>query len=200
MANFIKPNSYISTLINAGADAMRNLYYVEFTGSEIDNNEVVKTGLTVRNKDFSFSGLTHDVDTQTFMTVSIDLPKASISGTKEITLNFRVDANWKVYQYLLTQQAKTMVGNLGFAANDVPDPTKGGFDVNVYALDETINKSEQLDPSEQEKHFTKMYTFKYCWIKSLNGLQFNYNSPTPQTVTAQIGFWDFEDPQNLLEG
>lgn len=198
MASFAQPNTYINTLISAGADAMKNLYYIEFTGSLIDNDENTKVGLTVRNRDFSFPGLTHGTDTQSFMTVSVDFPKAEITGDKTLTLNFRVDSNWDAYKYLLKQQAVTSVANLGFAANDVPKAENGGVTINVYALDDPITDKNQLDPDAQKTNFKKMYEFKYCWVKSLTGLTFSYNNATPQTVSASIGFWDFKDPQNLL--
>lgn len=199
MAFLNQPNNYISSLISAGSDAQVNLYYVEISSRLSDNDDFLKTGLKVRNKDFSFPGFTHGTYTVNYMTTSANFPSAQMTGTKEFTLNLRVDANWEVYNFLLQQQARTSAGTLAFATNSVPDATEGGMEISVYALDKVLEDADYLDPTDQSG-FTLMYKFKYCWIKSIAPISFSYDGSTPITAQATIAFFDVEDAQNLLLG
>ena len=196
MATLTSPNTYIDSLINAGADHQTNLYYIEINTNLTDSDDNLKTALKVRNANFNFSGFTQPTYSVHYMTTSVNLPSATFSGEKSFTLQFRIDANYDTYKALLNQQARTSIGNLAFAAGDIPDYSEGGMDITVYALTEPLTDSPPVDPTELEG-FKKLYHFKRCWISQLSPLSYNYNGSTALTVTATIRFQDMEDVQNL---
>ena len=198
MATLNNPSTYIESLIEAGSDAQTNLFYIEISSNLTDSDELLKTGLKVRNRDFNFPGFTQGSYTVNYMTTSVNFPSAQITGTKELTFNIRIDANYEVYSFLLQQQARTSVGNLAFATNNVPEVLEGGMEITVYALDKALTDAEYLDPSDTSG-FTLMYKFKYCWIKNIQPLSFNYDGSSPLVAQVTVGFFDLEDAQNLLE-
>jgi len=193
--------SFISDLIQVGADAMTNLYFIEFSGSLMNHDENLKIGLRVRSKDFTPPTFTYSASKNTvhYMTTSVDLPLSVVSGDKSLTFNFRVDSNYRLYEFLLRQQAMTSNANLGFANTDVHDSSNGGFKVDVYAFDRSKSSDIEAycDPSDTEA-YTKLYSFDYCWIKSISGLNFSYDNTEPESVTVNVGFFTYDDPMNLL--
>jgi len=194
-------NTYLNELISVGSDAMTNLYKVEFSGGLLDTEySDLPVALKVRNKDFHPPVFSQDQkNTVSYMTVSVDFPKAVISGTKELTFNFRLDENYRVYQYLLKQQSVTAMGNLGFVTNGVPDSADGGFKISVYAFDRSLsNNEEQIGDPTNDECYRKMYEFNHCWIKKITGLKYSYNTTDAETLTVTVGFFDFDDPSNLL--
>lgn len=194
-------NTYLSELISVGADAMTNLYKVEFSGGLLDGEySDLPVALKVRNKDFTPPTFSQDQkNTVHYMTTSVDLPKSVVSGTKELTFKFRLDSNYRVYSFLLKQQSATGMANLGFATNGVPDSVDGGFKVAVYAFDRSLsNDIEALADPTEDDCYRKMYEFRHCWIKKLSGLDYSYDNSNPEVLTVTVGFFDFDDPMNLL--
>lgn len=188
-------NTYLKSLIDTGSDAMRNLYLVEFFGKSIE--DIAEEVLKVRNQDFTPPSFTQTTATKSYLTVDVDVPVAEITGEKAFSLTFRLDSNYSVYKYLLEQQAATLSGNEGWAINEVPDSdTSYGFSVRVRAFDRSI-KGAAADPNNYEE-YSVLYEFRHCWIKSLTGFSYTYNSNTPLTIKADIGFMDYDDPMNLL--
>ena len=202
-------NSYLSTLINAGADAMTNLYFIKFRGGYVDNDPNLSMALTVRAQNISLPKPTHPVNTINFMTVSLDTPKADIGLDKTFSITFRLDSNYGVYKYLLKQQAETSIPNLGFATNRTPDEStltgadgsNYGLTVSVYAANNEILNTDQEAPEldASTNRYSKLYEFRHCWISAITPIgAYDYDSSNPLTVTATFFFYDYDDPQSLL--
>lgn len=188
----------LTSLINAGADAMSNLFYIRFHADLPDSNKILDTGLTIRSGGFtppSFTQPTHSVH---YMTTSADLPSTAVEGSKQFDITFRTDANYDLYKWLKKQQSVTSIGNLAYASNDVPGYPGRGLMITVYAMDEPLTDTNQVDPDRMEDTFKKMWEFKYCWVAHISEPSYTYGSSDPITVTATFRFWDFTDPMNLL--
>ena len=97
-----KSSEYINDLINAGADAMQNLYYLEFSGNNIDP---IKDNLKVRVSGFKPITASQGKHTVNYLTVSMDMPTAGFTLDKTASFTFRLDNNYKLYEYLLAQQS-----------------------------------------------------------------------------------------------
>jgi len=186
-------NTYLSKLIDAGSDAMKNLYLVEFSGGIFTDDMV--TALKVRNQDFTPPTFTQAKDTKDYLTVSVDVPGAGITGDKSFSLNIRLDSEYRIYAALLKQQSFTMSGNDGWAVNEVPnsDAANAGFTVTVKAYQKTAGLS-----ADDEESYKPMYVFRHCWIKGLEPLSYTYGSNSPLAIRANISFMDFDDPKKLL--
>lgn len=185
-------SQHIKSLIEAGSDAMKNLFYLEFQGGLLED---ISQSLKVRVDGFKPPQATQGTNPVNFMTMSLDLPTADISIDKSLSFSFRVDDNYNVYKYLLAQQSATMNGNIGYAINRVPDnsDTDYGFTIHAYAYDRTLGES-----IDDEANYRKIYSFRYCWIPSMSGLTYNYDSNSVEKLTVNVKFWDYDDPQNLL--
>lgn len=184
--------TYINSLIKAGSDVMHNLYFLKFSGCLIED---ISTALTVRVQDFTPPVFTMGNDEKHYLTTSVSLPSASISGDKSLSFTFRLDSNYQVYEYLLKQQSSTLTGNIGWAINRVPKDVEaeGGLIITAYAFDRSLG-----DNPDEEENYSKLYTFKYCYITGLSGLAYSYDNVSPLTIKADIKFLDYEDPMNLL--
>lgn len=189
---------YIKTLIDAGADAMSNLYYVEFLlGNESETSEGNNLGLTVRSGEFNPpSAFTHAADNEIhFITSSLKVPTASYSGDRSFDVSFRLDENYKLYSYLKALQAKTANIATGFAGMFVPgesveDDDTDYFDIKVYAFKANSNPEYTSDTSAAGykgylgENKILMYHFQRCWITKIGGLEYSYESSSPLTITA----------------
>lgn len=185
-------NQYIKNLIAAGADAMKNLYYLEFRGSLLED---VSQSLKVRVSDFKPPTASQGTNSVNYLTVGLDFPSTSISIDKTISFTFRVDENYSLYKYLLAQQSSTMNANKGWAINRVPDnnDSTNGLTIKAFVYDRQLG-----DSIDDEENYRNIYTFRYCWISSINGLSFSYDSSGAQTLSVTIKFMDFDDPMNTL--
>lgn len=187
-------NTYITNLIGVGSDAMKNLYLVEFSGGVFSDSEGTSTSFKVRNQDFTPPTFTQAKDPKNFLTVSVDVPAPGISGEKEFSLTIRLDSQYQVYAKLARQQALTMVGNSGWATNEVPDSDNdSGFTVTVKAY----QKNSSYTADDEESYIT-LYEFRHCWIGSLDPLSYTYDSNSPLSMRATVRFMDFDDPMDNL--
>lgn len=192
-------SSYLTDLIKAGADAMTNLYYVKFSNlSIIDKSDPLSQSMTVRVNNITLPTATHSTSTKSFMTVSIDTPKAEIQITKKFDISFRLDDNYEIYKRLLDLQANTSKANLGYASNDIP-ADNSSFSVSVYAIKQALTTDDQVDPHKYKDFYQKMYEFRDCWIGSVKLDGYDYSNSNELTVTASIYFCDYDDPQSLYK-
>ncbi len=197
-------NGYIKSLIDAGSDAMKNLYLVEFRGGGITP---ISNSLMIRNSDFQPPTFTQGKEKKSFLTVDVDMPTASIEGDKSFSLTFRLDSNYKLYNFLMEQQSATMSGSEGWAINSVPDDIDSGYGltITVKAYDGTlkngtgtVSTGNEAGGPNDDANYKKIYEFRYCWIKSIDPISYSYDSNSPLSVKASISFMDYDDPMSLL--
>jgi hypothetical protein len=198
-------NNYLSSLISAGPDAMSNLYYVKFTGTGSGGaiDDATSTALTIRTS--NIQGLpapSHKTNTINFMTTSVDVPAASFDLDKKLTITFRLDSNYALYEFLLERQKSTSIGNLAYAATKIPEESElPGMKIAVYGLIKAVDSKSLETPSEDgfsNSNYTKLYEFRHCWISDISTDQYSYGSSNPMTVKASFYYFDYDDPQSLL--
>ena len=208
--------TYVQALIDAGADAQTNLFYLKFisnTSAGFIDSEL-STMYTVRATQLTLPTFTHTSKENNFFTTSMTVPVAEITGDKQFSITFRVDSNYKLYQELLKQQAVTSIPNLAYAATELSEEHESivehgensnlGFKVQIYGLRHGVNSTAYETPLEGAGGFIPgtgyilLYEFRYCWIEKISPLKFDFNTADKQTVQCDINFMDFSDPQNLL--
>jgi len=196
--NYTDTTSYLSTLINAGADAMTNLFYLEFAANGLDDS--TKVALTIRNQDFTGPEFSQEVNTINFMTVSLDVPKSSMTRVHEISFTFRLDEQYQIYRWLMERQSITSMPSLGFAGTVVPDD----FNIFVYALNGPAMAPVQETPSPSgttmipSEYSKLMYKLGHCWVKKIDPLTYKYGTDTPLQIKTTIGFMDYITPQDTF--
>lgn len=191
-------NNYLSSLVGAGADAMTNLYYVKFIDSDTNSDASLSTALTVRTSDISLPAASHTTSSRSYLTVSMDAPKAEISIDKKLDITFRLDENYEVYKYLLNKQAPTSIGNAGYASNVIE---KDALTIQIFTLTKAISSVEDAEVggiTSIPTNYTKVYEFRDCWVSSISLDAFSYSNSNELTVKASIYFCEYDDPQSLL--
>lgn len=191
-------NTYIKRLIDSGADAMSNLYYVEFNLPEVGELNAASLGLTVRAGDFNPPAApSHDQGhTINFVTSSLKVPTASYTMDRSFSVTFRLDENYDLYKYLKSLQHKTSDALTGFANTVLPwevDASKD-FVIKVFSTQtgsgNLYYNSEETSPEIN----SLMYKFEKCWIKKISDISYSYDSATPLTITADFGCQYYEGP------
>ena len=183
-------SQYISALIEAGSDVMKNLYYLDFSGKYIDD---YSQNLKVRVSNFTPPVPTQGKQTFNYISTSVDMPTPSFTMDKILKFTFRLDENYALYKALLKQQSTTMNAGTGWATNQVPSESDGGITVKAYIFDRSLGN----DPDDDE-NYRPMYIYRYCYITDITGLTYSYEGPNPMTVSTNMKFLDFEDATDTL--
>lgn len=209
--------TYIDALVDAGADALSNLYYIQFlsNGNSGYVDGTMSTALTVRSTQVSLPTATHSDKERHFLTTSASFPVAEIQMDKQFSITFRIDSHYDVYRYLLRQQAVTTIPNLAYAASELSeeknaiitngDQNNRGFTVRFYSMQRGVSNTIYETPVmtgdgfiPSQYGYKMLYEFSYCWIEKLTPLEFGWDKADAQTVQASINFMKYLDPQNLL--
>ena len=183
-------SQYISALIEAGSDVMKNLYYLDFSGKYIDD---YSQNLRVRVSNFTPPVPTQGKQTFNYISTSVDMPTPSFTMDKTLKFTFILDENYALYKALLKQQSTTMNAGTGWATNQVPSESDGGITVKAYIFDRSLGN----DPDDEE-NYRPMYIYRYCYITDITGLTYSYEGPNPMTVSTTMKFLDFEDTTDTL--
>ena len=183
-------SQYISALIEAGSDVMKNLYYLDFSGKYIN---AYSQNLKVRVSNFTPPVPTQGKQTFNYISTSVDMPTPSFTMDKTLKFTFRLDENYALYKALLKQQSTTMNAGTGWATNQVPSESDGGITVKAYIFDRSLGN----DPDDEE-NYRPMYIYRYCYITDITGLTYSYEGPNPMTVSTNMKFLDFEDATDTL--
>ena len=193
--------TWLSSLIGTGADAMTNLYYADFSGSSMIEEEDSEK-YTVRLS--SISGLptfSHKTETKKFMTVDFDAPIDDFDFEKKLTLEFRLDQNYELYTKLVEIMGQTSKPSLGYATTRI-DGTGSGDGSNNLTITIKVPKNIPAEDSSNgwnkgagNTEFSDLYTFTYCWISKVSGLEsFSYDSVSARTVKAEVYYYDWTGP------
>ena len=203
------PSNYITSLVSAGADAMKNLYYIEFTGTgDLANHlEAHNNSLTIRSNDFTPPTVKQSVSNNiSYLTTSLSVPSSNIDIDRSFSINFRLDANYSLYNVLKMMQSLTSKPTVGFASTATPHDLGIDLTISVYSMSNVVFSDESLTmDSNHNAYFGTendrklLYSFKQCWIDkvTLDGA-YSYGSTAPKTVTANFRFAEMETPTTTL--
>lgn len=209
--------NYLSTLIQAGEDAMTNLYYLEFEGVGFstptygsDNKTVTKWDgadhkFTVRCEQFTPPQMPeHKTNTVHFLTDSEDIPTTGFDFTKQLQFTFRLDANYELYRRLLLAEKEILNANnssaQAYAAKSLlgSKPKDMGFTIKAYVASSSDPNAEDKDfgsmDSATKEGWHKAYQFDYCWIKTITPPSFSYEGQDAQTIGVTVIFYQMEGP------
>ena len=145
-------SQYISALIQTGSDAMKNLYYLDFSGKYIDD---YSQSLKVRVSNFTPPVPTQGKHTFNYISTSVDMPTPSFTMDKTLKFTFRLDEGYELYKCLLNQQSTTMNAGTGWATNQIPSESDGGITVKACVFDRSLGNDP--DNEDYEKNLKR-----YC--------------------------------------
>lgn len=183
----IASNNFINDLIAVGNDAQSHLFEVTLSGGYFDNE--FSKDLTIRCSGFT-PPAEPPVDTYQvkYITAFIDRPKTKINITHNFSLEFRMDANWNVFDILAKQMMLTSNPQNNYSmSSDYTNDNSNLFNITVKVLNvlsEDSNEPEAI--------------FKYygCWITGLKHSNFTSASADPMKATVDISYLKAEDIQS----
>ena len=207
MASLSLNNSttWLSSLITAGADAMTNLYYADFSGSSMIGDDDLE-GYTVRLSNISgLPAFSHKTETKKFMTVDFDAPVNDFDFEKKLTLEFRLDQNYELYTKLVKIMGQTSKPSRGYATTRItPYSSAEKLKIDAQNNLKIVIKVPTDIPEEKEEAFNNgygnmsfvdLYTFTYCWVSKVSGLEsFSYDNSGARTVKAEVYYYDWSGP------
>lgn len=189
--------THITTLLSAGADAMSNMYEVEFIpppGVYSDQGPALK----IRTKAFTPPAPKQkDYDVH-WKTVSAKRPATKIELDRTLEFEIRVDAFYNVYKCLLEWEGYTSVAAAGYAANGLDYATGK---IVVRALDTPIVGMGSAGAlSDIPSNTDIKWVFEDVWIPEVTPPSYNAEDAEALTVTAKCVYGNYEDPQSVVMG
>ena len=191
-------NTYISELLGAGADAMTNMYEVNFTLP--DSSILGVDASSTKNLRIRTDGFTPPADSQAtyavhWKTVSVDRPSTKINMERQFSVTFRVDANWDLYKLLLKWKSLTSVGSVGYASQLLTDALGTvaikALGVPIGHPDQVADKTGEVPAIEGDSPV--LWEYYNVWIETITPPEFSTESTEPAKVTATFHFGDFKD-------
>lgn len=197
MSKLTVENNFLTTLVNAGADAHKNLFRAKITFNSKSPNKSKQpraNSLMVRCTEFNIPPVSQESYTVKYVTATIERPASKVNVQRNFTINFRVDSNYEAYKMLLDQQAVTSKMSKSYVATDIQSLRDYLFEVEVDAISGGLT-----DSVVPESSIIPVAKFKHCWITKIDPLSFGYDSATPQVVQASISFLEMEDLQTGVD-
>lgn len=195
MAGFDIKGSYLTQLVENSADALGNLYLVEFEnstsgGEDIEIPESMLPYVTVRTKEFSWSMPSQESYEIKFLTAKINRPKAFVKVDHSFSFTLRVDSYYNVYAYLLKYQKNTTFNpEEGWAHNNIEDIKDKLMNIQVSLLKRKENSSISSKDLEQ----VKIAKFNHCWIESIDPISFKTGTADPVEIKVNMKFLELND-------
>lgn len=189
-------NNYLTTLIDAGADAYSNMYEAALTfGSEspvkaLAESEGNSRNMTVRITDFQIPTPKQEEYQVKYVTATISRPAAKVTVDKKVTIKFRVDANYAIYKALLEQQKVTSFMSRNFASWDFNSIRNKLFSMKINVLTGIPQTVFDADTKVET-----MFEFKDCWITKIDPLPFAQGDASAMEVSVDINFLEMRDLQ-----
>lgn len=188
----LKTKSFITTLINSGADANLNLFTATFRplglkakGTEVEN--AFSCRITNVSNLLQRNNTTVDIPYQ-----NVTIPKVSSGSSIPKTLSFqiRLDDKYYVLDNLRQLQCIDTFGNVTI------DDTKK-INIIIEALKPPTISSEysRINESNGLETFYTQYKwiFKSCYIISVSPLNYDYGSSSTGTVTVSFIWKEYEE-------
>lgn len=191
-------DTHIATLLSAGADAMSNMYEVEFippAGVYSDMGPALK----IRTKAFTPPAPKQkDYDVH-WKTVSAKRPATKIELDRTLEFEIRIDSYYNVYKCLLEWQAYTSIASAGYAANGFA--AGGTGKIIVRALDTPITGVGSAGALTDVPSNTDIkWVFEDVWLPELTPPSYNTEDAEALMTTAKCVYGNYEDPQSVVTG
>lgn len=201
MSTLSSSNPYLESLIDSGADAQSNLFKASFTSSAESNSK----GKFLENYDVRLQGISIpslEVGTIDFPYLNTSIKKELPSHTleKTLSLKFRVDENFNLYNQLLSSLKVDFRGRI---VDMTPSWSISVYSVKIKPSEDSITNisnpylgDDYLDyldslgeeiPSTSENStelFCRKWIFQGCKLVKLDSLNFEYSNSSPLSINC----------------
>lgn len=186
-------NVFLSQLIQSGPDAQSNLYRAKFTlvGDVLKSKQDTVDGekgicLPVRLTKYNSPARSIQTVPLPYQNISIQIPVASSTLENKLSLTFRLDAGYRLYELLKTSLPLNSWGESSSTAESVAN--KYGkrtwkIEVDAYSGDEGLESTMYKDiPGEG----TVNWTYFNCKLLNLPSLGYGYGSTSSLEVSCDF--------------
>ena len=208
-------NVFLSQLIQSGPDAQSNLYRAKFTlegefENKEDNQELIdkKIFLPVRLTKYSSPARSIQTASLPYQNISIQIPVASSTLENKLSLTFRLDAGYKLYELLRTSLPLNSWGGFNSPMESIADRYKERtWKIEVIAYSGN-GGTESAMYEETPGKGTASWTYFNCKLLNLPSLGYGYGSTNSLEVSCDFlyerceegptGYTGLQQSQGLL--
>lgn len=188
--------AFISDLVAAGADAMTNMFEYDFSGlAGVGGNPDLLTQLRVRVSGFTPPDPKQASYPVSYKTVTITKKATKIELERKLTLQFRLDANYVVYEALKQYREQYCKPEEDVAGNGEPLAVRNSYViVRSLAKEVTNDSADAIEATlKNSGKGVKTWTFKMPWIEELKIGDFGTDDAKAQTVTCSMFYGPYEE-------
>lgn len=174
----LQSSSFISTLINAGPDAMSNLYRATFMfpNSSVNVSNLTES-LSCRIMNFTPPQKTTSSATATYLGTSITVEAPGGNIDKVLNFSLRLDEDYAIYKFIRNKQSLDSVGDYFKAKSSL-------FELTVEAY-----KSSEAEMSYDPAHTWKFYDCRFLSITP-GSLTYDGASAVISNVSFVYSYYD----------
>lgn len=183
-------SSYLTSLVQSGADAQSNLYKATFTfsastGKGLPDSEVKNVlgaedfeELSVRLTKFDSPSRSIQYTSLPYQNININIPVESSTLDNKLSLSFRMDSNYKLYNLL----EKSIPLNRDGTWNEEKDFTDVRWSqIKVEAFSNIGQGKEGL-----EEISNMSWVFSNCQLLNIPSLSYSYDSSNSIVITCDF--------------
>ena len=186
-------NVFLSQLIQSGPDAQSNLYRAKFTltGDTLKSSQDTvdgESGIYLPVRLTKYNSPTRSIQTASlpYQNISIQIPVASSTLENKLSLTFRLDAGYKLYELLRTSLPLNSLGGFNSPTESIADRYKERtWKIEVIAY----SGSEGTESAMYEKtpgKGTASWTYFNCKLLNLPSLGYGYGSTNSLEVSCDF--------------
>jgi hypothetical protein len=133
----------VTAVLDSGFDAFQNLYDIKITYPKfvIDSDEAFISSTSVRALDFTPPNLSAGTYVVDYQTIQLTRLNAKITGAREFTITFRIDADYKILDKFMlwkhifvdpSGESSINLGSLGDSASLFDEDQYGKIEATAY--------------------------------------------------------------------
>lgn len=208
-------NVFLSQLIQSGPDAQSNLYRAKFTltgGTLKSSQDTVdgESGIYLPVRLTKYNSPTRSIQTASlpYQNISIQIPVASSTLENKLSLTFRLDAGYKLYELLKTSLP---INNLG-GFNSTTESIATRYEKRLWEIKISAYSGSEEEGSamyrETPGEGVMSWTYFNCKLLNLPSLGYGYGSTNSLEVSCDFlyerceegptGYTGLQQSQGLL--
>ena len=206
--NKIGNNRALQALVNAGADAYKNMYDVRVVFPwDAANGDEQKTVVSVRAQGFQTPALETGTAEIKYHGVSVKVPKPEQTFDRQFTITFRMDAAYALYGNFCTWHetvgdmvsggVSNWAGAIGRVEVEAINGKYAATDVNDYTNEATYD----LAPTTyNDKNVNPTWKFYDVWVSKVGQPEFSVEDSNALTYEVTFQFGDCDYPYYNQKG
>lgn len=181
----------IQSLLNSGADAYKNIWFAKFTGLP-DGHKIGANTAFYRAEQFTVPKFSTEGDERTLWGKKIKVPKPEVNMDRTLTLTFRIDANYNLYdgfKDLLHNVVDGQNSDEKSEALGVANWQNTSLGVEVYGIKGNYTPAMDIEKDIfQQDDMRIAWKFANCWVSDVSEPQFARDDASVLTFDVKINF------------